>query len=412
LADLHHDPANVRKHDDRNLSAIEASLKTFGQVEPLVVQAGTGKVIGGNGRLEVLRRSGATEADVVELDIDDTKAAALAIALNRTAELATWDEEALTKMLESLPDDLQDTTGFSESDIDRMIQEMTPVVEDEAPEPLPEAVSRRGDVWTLGEHRLMCGDSTDGGDVKLCLNGERASICFTSPPYNAGGNPMAGHLAGSESKYIGDDDDKTGAEYLRLLHSFTDAALAGCASIVVNIQQLAGNKRAVVRWMAHYADHLVDTVVWDKQTAPPQMASNVLNSQHEYLVIMASEGASRSVPFADWHGTVSTVYAAPGQKDNAVSALHAATFPIHLPLWIMQVLCPKASSVYEPFSGSGTTIIACEQLKRRCFAIEIEPRYVDVGVRRWQKLTGKSATLEGKTFEEVAAERGVKLVDR
>lgn len=136
LADLHHDPANVRKHDDRNLSAIEASLKTFGQVEPLVVQAGTGKVIGGNGRLEVLRRSGATEADVVELDIDDTKAAALGIALNRSAALAEWDEQGLTRILESLPQDLKGVTGFTEADIDTMLaaQGSFAVGDAEAPE--------------------------------------------------------------------------------------------------------------------------------------------------------------------------------------------------------------------------------------------------------------------------------------
>ncbi len=158
LSELHADPANVRKHGDKNLKAIEDSLRAFGQVEPLVVQKSTGKVIGGNGRLEVMRRVGTTEAAIVELDIDDTRAAALAIALNRTAELAEWDEDALTKMLESLPDDLLPDTGFDEKELDRMLAEMNGVVEDEVPEPLPEAVSVRGDVWLMGGHRLLCGD--------------------------------------------------------------------------------------------------------------------------------------------------------------------------------------------------------------------------------------------------------------
>lgn len=103
LSELHPDPSNARKHDSRNLDAISASLKQFGQVEPLVVQKSTGKVIGGNGRLEVLRRAGETEADIVEVDVNDTQAAALGIALNRTGELAGWDDEALAKILQSLP---------------------------------------------------------------------------------------------------------------------------------------------------------------------------------------------------------------------------------------------------------------------------------------------------------------------
>src|SRR5436189_5932598 len=112
IADLHADPANARRHDERNLAAIADSIRTFGQVEPLVVQKSTGKVIGGNGRLEVLRKQGATECDVVEVDVNDTQAAALGIALNRTAELAEWDDESLAAILKSLPDDALAATGF------------------------------------------------------------------------------------------------------------------------------------------------------------------------------------------------------------------------------------------------------------------------------------------------------------
>src|SRR3954469_23983664 len=111
LSELHTDPANARRHDERNLAAIADSIRTFGQVEPLVVQKSTGKVIGGNGRLEVLRKAGATECDVVEVDVNDTQAAALAIALNRTAELASWDDESLAAILKSLPDDALAATG-------------------------------------------------------------------------------------------------------------------------------------------------------------------------------------------------------------------------------------------------------------------------------------------------------------
>src|SRR5262245_36148882 len=167
LSDLHPDPANARTHDDRNLDAIEASLKTFGQVEPLVVQKSTGKVIGGNGRLAVLKRQGKTECDIVEVDLDDTQATALAIALNRTGELAAWNDDTLAKLLQSLPDDAFAATGFDDTDLKDLLDKLAPgtVEEDEVPEVQALAVSRRGDLWLLGDHRLLCGDSTKASDV-------------------------------------------------------------------------------------------------------------------------------------------------------------------------------------------------------------------------------------------------------
>lgn len=127
LAELHQDPSNARSHDERNLDAIGASLATFGQVEPLVVQKGTGRIIGGNGRFEVLKRQGKTEAAIVEVDLDDTQAVALGIALNRTAELAGWNDETLAALLQSLPDDMRDVTGFDEGELAGLLASLNPL---------------------------------------------------------------------------------------------------------------------------------------------------------------------------------------------------------------------------------------------------------------------------------------------
>jgi ParB-like chromosome segregation protein Spo0J len=158
LTELHADPSNARSHDERNLSAISDSLKAFGQVEPLVVQKSSGKVIGGNGRLEVMRRQGVTECSIVEVDISDSQAVALGIALNRTGELAAWNDETLAKLLESLPDDVFAATGFSDSDLKDLLDKLAPVevTEDEVPEPPEIAVTQPGDLWVLGEHALLC----------------------------------------------------------------------------------------------------------------------------------------------------------------------------------------------------------------------------------------------------------------
>jgi ParB-like chromosome segregation protein Spo0J len=170
LDDLVPDPANARTHDQRNLDAIRGSLARFGQVEPIVVQRGTRRIVGGHGRVEALRALGETHAAVVEVELDSTEATALAIALNRTAELAGWDDAALAALLESLPGDLADVAGFSEAELGALLDALRPdpqVVEDDVPEPLAEAVTRPGDLWLLGDHRLLCGDSTDPHDVSI-----------------------------------------------------------------------------------------------------------------------------------------------------------------------------------------------------------------------------------------------------
>jgi ParB-like chromosome segregation protein Spo0J len=165
LASLHVDPGNVRVHGEENMQAIKDSLGHFAQVEPLVVQRSTGRVIGGNGRLAAMRDLGWTECDVVEIDIDDRQATALGIALNRTSELATWNEPELAKILAQLrTEDALDGVGYSSSEIDDLLASFGGAeepVEDEGPgEPPVDPVSRTGDLWLLGDHKLLCGDST------------------------------------------------------------------------------------------------------------------------------------------------------------------------------------------------------------------------------------------------------------
>ena len=216
------------------------------------------------------------------------------------------------------------------------------------------------------------------------------------------------NLAKSENAYVGHDDNVS--DYAGFLESFATHALAHCECAVFNVQPVAGCKAALLRWMGTNADSIVDVVTWDKGHAAPQMQDGVLANRYEWLVILGRQRpASRRVPLASWRGTLSSVYAGPPQRQNDYAAIHGATFPVHLPTFVIGDLCNRAAGCVDCCSGTGTTIIACEQLGRRCFAIEIEPRYVDVAVRRWEKLTGKEAVLEstGRTWRETAAERGV-----
>ena len=169
LDSLHPDPANTRAHGERNLKAIQASLQQWGQAEPLVIQASTRKVIGGNGRLVAMRELGWTHCDVVVLDVDDLQATGLSIALNRTAELATWDEPGLARILEELQsEDALVGVGFLDAEIDDLLvrlAEDAEIEQDQAPELPDKATTKPGNLWILGRHRLLCGDSSSWDDV-------------------------------------------------------------------------------------------------------------------------------------------------------------------------------------------------------------------------------------------------------
>ena len=190
LSELHEDPANARLHPDENLADIRASLKEFGQVEPIVVQKSTGKVVGGNGRLKVMRQLGWEECDVAYVDMSDMKATALGIALNRAGERAEWDTKVLAQLMEGL-EGLNDELEKSLQELEKECKideepagdaDAEPQV-DKAAELQKKWQTAQGQLWLIGEHRLLCGDSTKREDVERVMGGEVAGLCFTSPPY-------------------------------------------------------------------------------------------------------------------------------------------------------------------------------------------------------------------------------------
>jgi DNA modification methylase len=403
LSDLHADPANARRHDERNLAAIADSLKTFGQVEPLVVQRSTGKVIGGNGRLEVLRKQGATECDIVEVDVNDTQAAALGIALNRTAEMASWDDESLAAILKSLPDDALAATGFTDDDLNALLEELNPptVVEDEVPEPLPTPVSLRGDLWLLGGHRLLCGDSTDLNDVLRLMDGQKAALCATDPPY----------LVDYTGERVGDSGKDWSATYHEIDIPDADKFFR---ALFTNVLKVIAGHAAIYCWHAHKRQHEIaliwrDLGILDHQQVIWVKPSSVFGSvfyhfRHEPCMMGWVKG---SKPAHDGKHEFDSVWEVDWEGKARFTGDHPTTKPLELFARPMRKHTKVNDICFEPFSGSGSQIIAAEQMKRRCYAIELEPVFVDVAVRRWQGLTGLDATLdgEGRTWEQVKAER-------
>jgi DNA modification methylase len=398
-AELHNDPANVRKHGEQNLAAIKASLARFGQQKPIVVNQ-DGVVIAGNGTLMAARALGWQTIKAVRTNLAGSEATAFAIADNRTAELAEWDDAALQQQLAAIAiddEELLAATGFDEKELAKLAAANAPqVTEDDVPEPPADPITQPGDLWLLGKHRLLCGDSTKAEDVERLMNGETADICFTSPPYALGKSvALSGNIAMAGKQRVYDKHEDNPNEWAQLMDGWWNRSVQVVRHAwIVNVQPLAGNKRDLMRWINTRVDRLIDIITWDKGHAAPQMAAGVLASRYEWIIGMGKPDASRAFPLSSWRGTLQSVYEAPPQRDNEYSNIHAATMPVHVPAWILGTLCDQAKSVYEPFCGTGTTLIAAEQLGRACYGMEISPAYCDVIVKRWETLTGQTATRE------------------
>lgn len=390
------DPANLRKHGRKNLDAIKASLRRFGQQKPIVVDA-KGIVLAGNGTLAAAQELGWKEIQIVRTDLAGAQATAFGIADNRSAELAEWDEK-LGDVLSSLKaeDFPLEEIGFDEADLEELAPEAAGSDVDAEPQ-IDKAEELRakwgvelGQVWQLGEHRIICGDCTKMESIKTLTEGNQIDLCFTSPPYALGSSvKLSGNRTMAARGNAYDKHEDSADEWLALMRNFFDAAASVSSALIVNVQSLANNKRDLWTWISERSDRYADCIIWDKGHAAPAMAAGVLSSRFEFMFCFGKSDSSRAIPFSSWRGTVQSVYSAPPQRKNEFAEMHAATMPMHLPRWVLETLCDKAKTVLEPFTGTGTTMMACESLGRKCYGAEISPAYVAVAIQRWADATGK-----------------------
>lgn len=405
------DPANPRAHPEGNLDAIVASLRRFGQVEPLVVQAGTNRVIAGHGRLAAMKRLGWTEADVVELPVTSLDATALGIALNRSAELAEWEDDILARLLDQLrSENAIEGIGFSEKEIDDLLSDVADAgrgesEEDDAPEAPESPVSRLGDIWLLGEHRLLCGDSTNDEDMARLMDGKKAHLLATDPPYlvNYQGK-VRPHNGYDKTKIENDhwDNYTSDEDGERFYEDFLRVALGHCVDRVPVYQWHAATRCGFVASAWKKNGLLVhQQIVWTKPFPVPGHC--LFLWQHEPCLFGWKEGM---LPEKDRRPPTSarTVWQINNRAENEGN--HPTQKPLAIFEQPIEWHTRRGEIVLEPFSGSGTQIIAAENLGRRCYAMELSPQYVDVAVLRWQAKTGRKATLvNGQTWDEVAANR-------
>jgi len=395
IASLSLDPANVRKHPEKNIQSIIASLKRFGQQKPIVVDA-NGIVRAGNGTLMAAQQLGYTEIAIVRSPLKGSEANAYAIADNRTAELAEWDEGSLAEQLAALQiedEELALATGFDETDIDALLAP-DEVIEDEVPEPPAVAITKRGDVWLLGDHRVMCGDSTSVDDVARLMRGNRAVCVFTDPPYGVSLGAKNRFLnsflkAGICLENIESDDMKPDDLKAMLLPAFISLRkniMAEDCSLFVTAPQ-GGELSMMMMMMQEAGLRPRHVLIWKKNQPTFSMGRLDYDYQHEPILFTWCKKHKKVM--AGEHRT-SIWEIDREQKCN----IHPTMKPVALYANAYSNNSETGDTVADIYAGSGTAFIAAEQLNRKCYGMEISPQYCDVIVARWEKLTGKKATLE------------------
>ena len=400
-------PKNPRQwtKDDlhRTIKSIEEDRDFLEDRPALVVAYGDKFVVfAGNLRLTASRHLKLADMPCVIYEPEDDTTDPQTIrrrALKDNGTFGSWDIDTLADLWDDEKQHFEDwglhgVWSKEDQAATEASEETKKVTQDHFDVPIDSIAVRckKGDVWILGEHRLMCGDSISLEDVKKLTGGGMIDIGFTSPPYNAGKTPTEAKR-GRTSKYANDADDKTGDDYLKLLVASTQNALAVAKFAFVNVQQIAGNKTQLIDFMSAMKERFADTIIWDKESAQPAMGQNVLNSEFEFIHVFSEKG-TRAIGTKPFRGTLSNMLHLSNRigRDAEVQKIHSATFPLDLAAHFISNF--SRESVIDLFCGSGTTLIAAQQLGRRCYAMEIDPRYCDVIIARWERFTGQTATLE------------------
>jgi len=377
---------NPKKHPDTQVDKIASSIKNYGFTVPVVVD-GQNEIIMGHGRLQAARKLGLAEVPcIVRDDLSEAQVKALRIADNKVSE-SEWDIELLLLELE----EIEDFTGFALDEIQDLSGDDKEIIEDEVPEPPDEPVTKSGDLWILGRHRLLCGDSTKAEDVERLMDGKKADMVFTSPPYNANAKTGEGDVFQSKKSvamYQGVfDDNLPSDEYIGVAKK----ALENCFSVTDgyifwNVSYNANSRFEYIRQIEDKLEYLIEQVCWKKTSAIPLKGS--MRRAWEPVYVFSVKGN-----VLDGDAVVSNVWDISNTHSQYKN--HKACFPVGLPTKGIEAVKKKNGIVVDVFGGTGTTLIAAEQLNRICYMMEIDPKYCDVIVERWENLTGQKAELSG-----------------
>lgn len=406
LSAIKPNPNNPRVLRDDKFKKLVKSLKDFPEMmlkRPIVVDE-TMTVLGGNMRLRALQHIFGRDGEIPDAWVSVaegwTEEQKREFIIKDNAAFGEWDWDALANGWDA--GDLSEWgIDFPE---DWAATEEPPAEaheDDFDPDAPVDTVCKAGDIWQLGRHRLMCGDSTDAGSVALLMEGKKADIAFTSPPYNmmAGGVTKAFKSDKVEDVYGIENgtynefsDDLSNEDYTNLLNASLDNCLAYCDEVLFNIGILKGSKIGVLEMLHKHAEQFSDLLVWNKNACLPLCLPtqiHLLNHICEPIFCFNHSG-DRAFSHSQWqlgmmHNRIDTKNA----NGSEFSKIHHATFPIDLPFYILQNF--SENSVFDCFGGTGTTLIAAEQLNRTCYMMELDPHYCDIIIARWEKLTGEKA---------------------
>lgn len=393
-------PKNPNVHPESQVERLAQILQYQGQRHPVIVSKRSGFIVVGHGRLMAIKKLGWEKCAVNYQDFEnEAQEYSFVVSDNAIAEWATLDLSAINNELGDLGPDFDiDLLGIENFKLDPA--EILPpgAAEDDVPN-VEHAITCKGDVWLLGENkRLLCGDSTMIDDVGKLFNGSRADITFTSPPYNAGKN-IRGNF------YENDSDDKNQNDYTQFLHDFTSNALMYSDFVFVNLQLLESNKKSLIEYQAVMVDNLKDVLIWNKKQYPPHINKGTFGCKWEYVFCFGQESKGRAFP-CSWQGKFPNVIETENNSGNEFAKEHRAGFPVAFPVWLIEKM-DFAKTVYDPFMGTGTTFIAAEKLNLGAFGMELDEKYCDIIIKRWEAFSNKKAILEstGQTYDELKEER-------
>lgn len=402
---------NPRTHSKRQIEQVAASIRTFGWTNPILVSDDL-EIIAGHGRLEAARSLDLGDVPVMRLSgMSEAQRKAYVIADNRLAETAGWDEDLLRLEIGALIEmDLEfeiEAIGFETGEIDVL---MAGEAHSADPESLPEpedgpAVSELGDVWCLGRHRLVCGDALEAASYERLMGGELADACFTDPPYNV---PIAGHVSGLGKK--------THDEFVMASGEMSDAEFGNFLS-AMSAQVSAFVKPGAIVFACMDWRHICDLVkageaeigtlknicVWNKDVGG---MGSLYRSKHEMVAVFARHGAkhTNNVQLGRFGRNRTNVWDYPGMaRQRKELAMHPTVKPTAMVADAIKDVTRVDGVVLDPFGGSGSTLLAAEGCGRSARLIELDARYCDLIIRRFEEATGLSAILEdsGETFSLV-----------
>lgn len=417
-------PKNFRRHPKHQQEALRGVLNEVGWVQDVIVNRTTGRLVDGHLRVELALRDGATTVPVKYVELSDAEESLILATFDPISALATADKEQLDALLREVSTgeagvqqmlaDLAEREGISIEQEFTAVHDI-PDAADDIPDAV-EAVTKRGDIWRLGSHRVMCGDSTSPADVAALMDGREASFVFTSPPYlqqrDYGGNLPPW------------DQLMQGVFYV--LPVTDDAQLLVNLGLVYRESNWIDYWHDWIAWMRTRGYRQFGWYVWDQGNGMPGDWRGRLGPSHEFIFHFnkTAERARKSVeskhggkprtgngqrradgiikPYA--HGTApiqetkihDSVFRIARQQAHGIHEGHPATYPVRLVTEVWECFTDPGDLGYDPFLGSGTSVIGAEQIGRVCCGMEIEPTYLDIVIERWEQVTGISAIRESR----------------